>query len=123
MKDTLLSTWAFGLFGLLSLAPINGEPNPTTLGTDGFAPSGDVRIHYVTRGSGPLLVMIHGFPDFWYTWRKQMPALSESFQVVAIDQRGYNLSSQPVGVTNYTMDKLVGDVQSVVRHFQSQLPA
>jgi pimeloyl-ACP methyl ester carboxylesterase len=60
--------------------------------------------------------MIHGFPDFWYTWRKQMPALSEKFQVVAIDQRGYNLSDQPKGVENYTIDKLVGDVRNVIGH-------
>lgn len=87
------------------------------LGTHGFAKSGDVKIHYVTKGSGPLLVMIHGFPDYWYTWRKQMPALSEHFQVVAIDQRGYNESDQPVGVEAYTMDKLVGDIKAVVEHF------
>ena len=61
---------------------------------------------------------IHGFPDFWYTWRHQMPALSEQFQVVAIDQRGYNLSDQPKGVENYRMEDLVGDLEAVIRHFQ-----
>lgn len=90
---------------------------PEPLGSDGFADSGDVKIHYVTRGSGPLVVLIHGFPDFWYTWRNQMPALSENHRVVAIDQRGYNFSGQPEGVTNYTIEKLVGDVAAVVRHF------
>lgn len=84
--------------------------------THGFADSAGVRIHYVTRGKGPLVVMIHGFPDFWYTWRNQMPALAEHFQVVAIDQRGYNESSQPEGVESYGMDKLVGDVVAVIRH-------
>jgi pimeloyl-ACP methyl ester carboxylesterase len=84
----------------------------------GFAQSGDVRIHYVTQGQGPLVVMIHGFPDFWYTWRNQMPELAKHFQVVAIDQRGYNESGQPVGVENYAMDKLVGDVKAVIDHFQ-----
>jgi pimeloyl-ACP methyl ester carboxylesterase len=88
-----------------------------SLGTDGFAQSGDVRIHYVTKGEGPLVVMIHGFPDFWYTWRHQIPALSDRFQVVAIDQRGYNESDRPEGVENYTVDKLVGDVVAVIRHF------
>jgi pimeloyl-ACP methyl ester carboxylesterase len=61
--------------------------------------------------------MIHGFPDFWYTWREQMPALAKDFQVVAIDQRGYNLSGQPEGVENYTVEKLVGDVDAVLKHF------
>lgn len=86
--------------------------------THGFAQSGDVKIHYVTAGEGPLVVMIHGFPDYWYTWRNQMPELAKHFQVVAIDQRGYNKSDQPEGVENYTMEKLVGDVKSVVQHFK-----
>ena len=90
------------------------------LGAHGYAQSGDVRIHYVTKGKGPLVVMIHGFPDYWFTWRKQMPALAEKFQVVAIDQRGYNLSDQPKGVENYTIDKLVGDVRNVILHFQRE---
>lgn len=95
-----------------------GSPADDNLGSHGFAQSGDVRIHFVTKGEGPLVVMIHGFPDYWYTWRKQMPALSEKFKVVAIDQRGYNESSQPDGVENYTIDKLVGDVRAVVQHFK-----
>jgi epoxide hydrolase 4 len=86
-------------------------------GEHGFAQSGDVKIHYVTAGDGPLLVMIHGFPDYWYTWRKQMPELAKSFKVVAIDQRGYNRSDQPEGVQNYTIEKLVGDVRAVIQHF------
>ena len=90
----------------------------TELGSHGFAKSGDVSIHYVTRGSGPLVVMVHGFPDFWYTWRRQMPALAKKYQVVAIDQRGYNESDKPKGVENYRMEKLVGDVEAVVKHFK-----
>src|SRR5262245_52278849 len=88
------------------------------LGADGFADSSGVKIHYVTAGEGPLVVMIHGFPDYWYTWREQMPALAKHFQVVAIDLRGYNKSDQPEGVENYTVDKLVGDVVAVVTHFK-----
>ena len=88
------------------------------IGEHGFAESGDVRIHYVTAGKGPLLVMIHGFPDYWYTWRDQIPVLAGQFQVVAIDQRGYNKSDQPEGVENYEMSKLVGDVAAVIKHFK-----
>ena len=86
---------------------------------DGFVHSGGVNIHYVSLGKkdNPLLVMIHGFPDFWYSWRAQMPALAKQFHVVAIDQRGYNLSGQPEGVENYKTDKLVGDLLAVVDHF------
>jgi pimeloyl-ACP methyl ester carboxylesterase len=88
------------------------------LGEDGFADSGGVKIHYVTAGKGPLVVLLHGFPDFWYTWRAQMPELAKHFQVVALDLRGYNKSAQPKGVENYTMDKLVGDVAAVLKHLK-----
>lgn len=77
---------------------------------------GGVRIHYASLGQGPLVVMIHGFPDFWYTWRHSMDALSGRFQVVAIDQRGYNLSDKPKGLENYDMRLLVADVAAVIRH-------
>jgi epoxide hydrolase 4 len=90
------------------------------LGDEGFVDSSGVKLHYVTKGEGTLLVMIHGFPDFWYSWREQMPALSKHFKVVAIDQRGYNKSDQPQGVENYTMDKLVEDVHSVLKHFSRE---
>ena len=76
----------------------------------GYADSGGVKIHYATMGQGPLVVMIHGFPDYWYTWRHQMETLAPSFQVVAMDNRGYNLSDKPKGVENYDMRFLVGDV-------------
>jgi pimeloyl-ACP methyl ester carboxylesterase len=87
------------------------------MGEDGYAQSGDVKIHYVTMGKGPLIILIHGFPDYWYTWRAQMPELAKQFQVVAIDQRGYNLSDKPEGVENYKTEKLVADVAAVQEHF------
>jgi epoxide hydrolase 4 len=89
------------------------------LGEDGYVDSSGVKIHYVTTGSGEPCILIHGFPDFWYTWRAQMPELAKHFQVVAIDQRGYNLSDKPEGVENYKLEKLVGDVNAVVEHFKA----
>ena len=56
----------------------------------GYVDSAGVKIHFVEAGQGPLVILIHGFPDFWYTWRDQIPALAEHFHVVAIDQRGFN---------------------------------
>jgi pimeloyl-ACP methyl ester carboxylesterase len=97
-----------------------GSAHAAEIGKDGFVDSDGVKIHYVTVGKGPLVVLIHGFPDYWYSWRKQMPALAKHFQVVAIDQRGYNKSDQPKGVENYTMGKLVGDVGAVVDHFKQE---
>ena len=102
---------------LLFLPAISGQQDVFDRVTHGTAVSeGGVKIHYATLGSGPLVVMIHGFPDFWYTWRDQMAALSDAFQVVAIDQRGYNLSDKPKGVESYDMRLLVADVAAVVRH-------
>jgi pimeloyl-ACP methyl ester carboxylesterase len=83
---------------------------------NGYADSDGVRIHYVEAGEGPLVVMIHGFPDFSYTWRHQMDGLKDRYRVVAIDQRGYNLSDKPEGVEKYDMRLLVADVVAVVKH-------
>ncbi len=84
----------------------------------GTADSNGVKIHYASYGksSGPLIVMIHGFPDFWYTWRDQMQVLGDAgYHCVAMDLRGFNLSGQPAGVENYDMRLLIGDVLSVIR--------
>ena len=86
----------------------------------GFANSNGVKIHYATLGKGPLVVMIHGFPDYWYTWRHQMKVLAENHQVVAIDMRGYNKSDKPKGVEQYDMKLLIGDVLAVVKHFKQE---
>lgn len=81
----------------------------------GYATNGGVRIHYAALGKGPLVVMIHGFPDYWLTWRHLMEALSTDHEVVALDQRGYNLSDRPKGVEQYDMALLVSDVAAVIR--------
>lgn len=80
-----------------------------------YATNGPVRIHYAETGTGPLVVLIHGFPDFWLTWRHQMEALAPSHRVVALDQRGYNLSDRPKGVAAYDMTLLASDVEAVIR--------
>ena len=74
-----------------------------------------ISIRAVVEGAGPLVIMVHGFPDYWYSWRDQMPTLAKKFHVVAIDQRGYNKSGQPEGVENYAVPKLVGDVVAVLK--------
>ena len=81
----------------------------------GYATNNGVKIHYAALGQGPLVVMIHGFPDFWYTWRHQIAALAGNYRVVAIDQRGYNLSDKPKGVENYSLDLLAADVVAVIK--------
>jgi len=80
-----------------------------------YADSAGVKIHYAAIGQGPLVIMIHGWPDFWYTWRDQMEALAPHYRVVAMDLRGFNLSDKPQGVENYAMPKLIGDVAAVIK--------
>jgi pimeloyl-ACP methyl ester carboxylesterase len=79
------------------------------------ADSSGVKIHYVALGKGPLIVMIHGFPDFWYTWRKQMEVLGAHYRVIAVDQRGYDLSDRPAGIEQYAMPLLVNDIGAVIK--------
>jgi pimeloyl-ACP methyl ester carboxylesterase len=83
---------------------------------DAYADLGDVRLHYVEAGEGPLVVLLHGFPEFWYGWRAQIEGLSAAgFRVVAPDMRGYNLSSKPEGVAAYDLDLLAADIAGLIR--------
>lgn len=108
----------FGLFIYMLLAGTGEDLLPGS--QHGFVENDGVKLHYVTIGHGPLVVMLHGYPDFWYTWRHQMQALSRDYQVVAVDLRGYNRSDKPRGVENYAMRLLIGDVAAVIRHFPQQ---
>src|SRR5262245_42667748 len=90
------------------------------MGTSGFVDSAGVKIHYRVAGKGPLVVLLHGFPDFHYSWRHQVPALSRRFRTVAIDLRGYNLSDKPEKDEDYAMPKLIGDVAAVIGHFKEK---
>ena len=74
-----------------------------------------VRLHCVQAGEGPLVVLLHGFPDFWYGWRRQIPALVHAgFRVVVPDQRGYATSSKPAGVSAYGVRTLAQDVDQLI---------
>ncbi len=74
-----------------------------------------VRLHYVTQGEGPLMLMLHGFPEFWYSWRHQIPEFAQYYKVVALDLRGYNDSDKPKAQSAYTMDELIKDVEGVIK--------
>ena len=79
-----------------------------------------IRLHCVEAGpdSGPLVVLLHGFPEFWYGWRHQLlPLARAGFRVVAPDLRGYNTSEKPPGVLSYRLDLLVRDVLELVRQY------
>lgn len=80
-----------------------------------FIHTNGVRLHYVTQGEGPLMLMLHGFPEFWYSWRHQIPAFAQAgYKVVALDLRGYNESEKPKAQSAYKMPELVADVKGVI---------
>jgi pimeloyl-ACP methyl ester carboxylesterase len=76
-----------------------------------------VRLHWVEAGEGPLVLVLHGFPEFWWGWRRQIrPLAAAGFRVIAPDLRGYNLSEKPRGVSSYRIQTLVADVEALIRH-------
>ncbi|MCZ8521205.1 MULTISPECIES: alpha/beta fold hydrolase [Paenibacillus] len=82
-----------------------------------FVETNGVRLHVVTCGpqDGPLVVLLHGFPEFWYGWKDQIPFLAaEGYRVWVPDQRGYNLSDKPEGVPAYAMNELAADVAGLI---------
>ena len=102
----------------------SGETNWRAMPTSGAALGGGedrlldaagVRLHAVVRGDGPLVVLLHGFPDFWYGWRHQLQAIDAAgYRVVALDLRGYNLSARPPRVEDYALDRVTADVAAVI---------
>lgn len=74
-----------------------------------------ISIHTVSAGEGPLVVLCHGFPESWWSWRHQLPALAAAgYRAVALDMRGYGRTSQPADIGAYSLSHLVGDVVGVV---------
>ena len=77
---------------------------------------GGLRMHVAEAGQGPPVVLLHGFPDFWYSWRRQIPALVDAgYRVLAPDLRGYADTESPRGVRAYRMERLVADVAGLLR--------
>jgi pimeloyl-ACP methyl ester carboxylesterase len=104
-----------GLFSRPSTAsaqPVEGQPNSSALG-HAYADVNGVRLHYVRAGRGPLMIFLHGFPEFWYEWKHQLAEFSRDHTVVAPDLRGYNLSSKPEELSAYQMPNLVQDVRAL----------
>jgi len=78
-----------------------------------FVETNRIRLHCVTQGEGELVILLHGFPEFWYSWRYQIPALARYFKVVVPDLRGYNDSDKPA--TGYDIDTLAADIQGLIQ--------
>ncbi|XP_025105523.1 epoxide hydrolase 4-like [Pomacea canaliculata] len=88
----------------------------SSLGTHGYAHLEDIRMHYVSNGSEdkPLMLLVHGFPEFWYSWRYQLKEFKDRYRVVAVDLRGYNETDKPAGKSNYKTAKLVADIKQLI---------
>ena len=85
--------------------------------------NGSVTLHAVVSGrkDAPVVVLLHGFPEFWYGWRKQIePLAAAGFRIIVPDQRGYNLSSKPRGVASYALKELVSDVIAIADQLGQQ---
>jgi len=96
--------------------PTSNKHDPETEKWDhGFVEVNNIRMHYVSAGSGPLVLLLHGFPEFWYSWRHQIPVLSQKFRVIAPDLRGYNKTDNPPRVEDYSASNLIGDVVGLIR--------
>jgi pimeloyl-ACP methyl ester carboxylesterase len=90
----------------------------------GHAAVNGVHLHYVEAGAGPLVVLLHGFPEHWRCWRYQIGPLAEAgFRVVAPDLRGYNESDRPLAVADYRLPLLVEDVAGLIAHFGAERAA
>src|SRR5438128_10694541 len=91
--------------------------DPSTIRHD-YAKVGDVRLHYVECGNqdDELVILLHGFPEFWYSWRHQLPVLGARYHVVAPDMRGYNLSDKPARVKDYRIELLVEDIVELIKY-------
>ena len=83
---------------------------------DHFGQINGIRLHYVTSGTGPLLIFLHGFPEFWYAWNAQLREFGEDYRAVAPDMRGYNLSEKPVDLESYQIRHLIADVHALADH-------
>ena len=73
-------------------------------------------LHYVTTGEGKLMLFVHGFPEFWYEWHRQLEEFGKDHQAVALDMRGYNLSSKPTDVAAYRAKHLIEDLRALIEH-------
>jgi len=105
----IIVVWAISLIGaVIPVFALDGVEHK-------YADNNGVKIHYAALGKGPLVVFIHGFPDFWYSWRHQMQGLKDNFRVAALDTRGYNKSDQPEKQEDYDMSLLVQDVAAVIQ--------
>jgi epoxide hydrolase 4 len=87
---------------------------------EGWYGKGETRLHYVEAGRGPLVILYHGFPSFWYSWFDQMEALKGQYRVVAVDGLGANLSGKPTDPAPYRVAALAQQLDGLARHLNGK---
>jgi pimeloyl-ACP methyl ester carboxylesterase len=119
MRNRWLRRGLSGLFmAALSLpAALAKNKEKTPVLKDEYVQVSGLRMHCVTTGKGPLILFLHGFPEFWYEWKNQLTEFGKDHLAVAPDMRGYNLSDKPDSEEQYRMSYLVDDVLSLADHF------
>ena len=118
VKQLLLAVITIsGMTGLVRGGVMLDEPRgDLTKVTYRYVATNGIRMHIAEQGSGPLVILCHGFPESWYSWRHQIPALAEAgYHVVAPDMRGYGKTDRPASIEEYGIQKLVGDIVGLVR--------
>jgi pimeloyl-ACP methyl ester carboxylesterase len=81
-----------------------------------YAEVNGIRLHYVSNGQGKLIMFVHGFPEFWAEWENQLSEFGKDYQAVAVDMRGYNLSSKPEDLDAYHVTALIEDLRALAEH-------
>ena len=112
MPKCLIKTAAC-LATVAAMSPITAQPNEIR---HRFVQTNGIKMHIAEQGEGPLVVLVHGFPELWYSWRHVLPALAAAgFHAVASDMRGYGQTDAPPNVADYSQSQLVADVAGLVR--------
>ena len=126
---SFLSILFVGLFTTSAIADTNNltkaperkitNPDDASQFNHQFAQINGIKMHYVDEGEGPAIVLLHGFPLTWYSWRNQIPALVEAgYRVIVPTQRGYGQTEAPENIEDYTITTLAGDVVGLLNHLK-----
>jgi epoxide hydrolase 4 len=108
------------LLSLVALAPMTFAAKPDTPAfTDEYVQANGLRLHVVTNGKGPLILFLHGFPEFWYEWKNQLQEFGNDYLAVAPDLPGYNLSDKPADLAQYRIEPLVEDIRQLADHYRN----
>ena len=118
-RDVRFSFFALLITGSLLTSAVARNTEKPML-KENYVHVNGVRLHVVTCGKGPVILFLHGFPEFWYEWKNQLVEFGKDHLAIAPDMRGYNLSAKPVTLDQYKMSVLVEDIRELADHFSHQ---